>query len=37
MVNERMIRAEFRDRLVEFQRDAFYALNRVLFGEVEGT
>lgn len=36
MVNERMIRIEFRDRLVEFQRDAFYALNRVLFGEVEG-
>jgi hypothetical protein len=37
MVNERTIRVEFRDRLVEFQRDAFYALNRVLFGEVEGT
>jgi hypothetical protein len=37
MVNERMIRAEFRDRLVQFQRDAYFAVNRVLFGEVEGT
>ena len=37
MVNERMIRPEFRDRLVQFQRDAYFAVNRVLFGEVEGT
>jgi hypothetical protein len=37
MVNERMIRPEFRDRLVHFQRDTYFAVNRVLFGEVEGT
>ncbi len=37
MVNERMIREEFRDRLVEFQRDAYFALKRLFFGEVEGT
>ena len=37
MVNERMIRPEFRDRLVQFQRDAYYAVNRMLFGEVEGS
>jgi hypothetical protein len=37
MVNPSLMRQEFRPRLVDFKQKARRALNRIIFGEVDGT